>query len=119
MKEASTGGFDVRITGDCTFDRDLNAILDRDLKTGELYFGIPAALVILVLVFGALVAAVLPLVLAICSIIVALGLAALFSQVLDLSVFLFQMTTVMGSRSRRTMPCSSSPGTVTSVLQGG
>ena len=41
-------------------------------------------------------AAVLPLVLAICSIIVALGLAALFSQVLDLSVFLFQMTTVMG-----------------------
>ena len=96
VKEASTGGFDVRITGDCTFDRDLNAILDRDLKTGELYFGIPAALVILVLVFGALVAAVLPLVLAICSIIVALGLAALFSQVLDLSVFLFQMTTVMG-----------------------
>jgi uncharacterized membrane protein YdfJ with MMPL/SSD domain len=96
VERANGNGFQVTITGECTFDRDVNAILDRDLKTGELYFGIPAALVILVLVFGALVSAVLPLVLAICSIAVALGLAALFSQAFDLSVFLFQMTTVMG-----------------------
>ena len=75
---------------------DLNRILDEDLKTGELYFGLPAALVILVLVFGALVAAVVPLLVALFSIGIALGLAALLSQGFDLSVFLFQMTTVMG-----------------------
>jgi RND superfamily putative drug exporter len=43
-----------------------------------------------------LVAAVVPLVVAFFSIGIALGLAAIFRQGLDLSVFLFQMTTVMG-----------------------
>ncbi len=97
MTQAADGGdFDVQVSGECSADADLNKILDEDLKTGELYFGLPAALVILVLVFGALVAAVVPLVVALFSIGIALGLAALFSQGFDLSVFLFQMTTVMG-----------------------
>lgn len=56
-EEADGGAFDVTISGEWTLDRDVNLILDEDLKTGEFYFGIPAALVILVLVFGALVAA--------------------------------------------------------------
>jgi putative drug exporter of the RND superfamily len=95
--EAADGDdLDVAITGECSADRDLNKILDEDLKTGELYFGLPAALVILILVFGALVAALIPLVVALFSIAIALGLAAVFSQGFDLSVFLFQMTTVMG-----------------------
>ena len=88
--------FEVFLSGECSADRDLNAILDEDLKTGELYFGLPAALVILILVFGALVAALLPLVVAFFSIGIALGLAAILSQGFELSVFLFQMTTVMG-----------------------
>jgi putative drug exporter of the RND superfamily len=96
VQVADEAPFDVTITGECSFDRDLNQILDEDLKTGELYFGIPAALLILVLVFGALVAAVVPLVVALFSIGIALGLAAIFSQAFELSVFLFQMTTVMG-----------------------
>ncbi len=97
ITEAADGDdFDVRVSGECSADADLNRILDEDLKTGELYFGLPAALVILVLVFGALVAAVVPLLVALFSIGIALGLAALFSQGFDLSVFLFQMTTVMG-----------------------
>ena len=70
---ADGGVFDVTITGECSADRDLNQVLSDDLKTGELYFGIPAALVILVLVFGAVVAAVVPLVIAVFSIVIALG----------------------------------------------
>jgi RND superfamily putative drug exporter len=96
VQAADSGAFDVRITGECTVDRDITQILDHDLKTGELYFGIPAALLILVLVFGALVAAVLPLVLAISAIVVALGLSALVGQAFDLSVYLVNMLTVMG-----------------------
>jgi uncharacterized membrane protein YdfJ with MMPL/SSD domain len=96
VEAADGGAFDVTVSGECSAERDLNRILDEDLKTGELYFGLPAALVILVLVFGALVAAVVPLVVAVFSIGIALGLAAIFSQAVDLSVFLFQMTTVMG-----------------------
>jgi uncharacterized membrane protein YdfJ with MMPL/SSD domain len=96
VEAADEEPFDVAISGECSADRDLNRILNSDLKTGELYFGIPAALVILVLVFGTLVAAIVPLVVALFSIAIALGLAAIFSQGFDLSVFLFQMTTVMG-----------------------
>ncbi|MGH3110132.1 MAG: MMPL family transporter [Gaiellaceae bacterium] len=93
---AEDARFETAMSGECSADLDLNRILDDDLKTGELYFGLPAALAILVLVFGALVAALVPLVVALFSIGIALGLAAVFSQGLDLSVFLFQMTTVMG-----------------------
>jgi uncharacterized membrane protein YdfJ with MMPL/SSD domain len=95
-QRASDEAFGVTVTGECSADSDLDRILNEDLKKGELYFGIPAALVILVFVFGTLVAAVVPLVVAVFSIAIALGLAAIFSQALDLSVFLFQMTTVMG-----------------------
>jgi uncharacterized membrane protein YdfJ with MMPL/SSD domain len=96
VETAGDDEFEVFLSGECSADRDLNAILDEDLKTGELYFGLPAALVVLILVFGALVAALLPLVVAFFSIGIALGLAAILSQGFELSVFLFQMTTVMG-----------------------
>jgi uncharacterized membrane protein YdfJ with MMPL/SSD domain len=96
VETAGDDEVEVFLSGECSADRDLNAILDEDLQTGELYFGLPAALVILILVFGALVAALLPLVVAFFSIGIALGLAAILSQGFELSVFLFQMTTVMG-----------------------
>jgi uncharacterized membrane protein YdfJ with MMPL/SSD domain len=96
VEAANDGTFEVTITGEWTLDRDVNQILDEDLKTGEFYFGIPAAFLILILVFGALVAAVLPLVVAIFSIVIALGLSALVGRAFDLSVFLVIMLTVMG-----------------------
>ena len=89
-------GFEVSITGDQTVDNDFNELSQRDLENGELRFGIPAALVVLVLVFGSLVAGLVPLLMAVLSIIVALGLVALFSQAFDLSVFIVNMLTGMG-----------------------
>jgi putative drug exporter of the RND superfamily len=89
-------GFEAAITGDQTVDNDFNELSQRDLENGELRFGIPAALVILVLVFGALVAGLVPLLMAILSIVIALGFVALFSQAFDLSVFIINMLTGMG-----------------------
>jgi len=88
--------FEVAITGDQTVDNDFNELSQSDLKNGELRFGVPAALIILVLVFGAVVAGLIPLLMAILSIVVALGLVALFSQAFDLSVFITNMLTGMG-----------------------
>ena len=88
--------FEAAITGDRTVDNDFNELSQRDLENGELKFGIPAALVILVLVFGAVVAGLVPLLMAILSIVVALGFVALFSQAFDLSVFIINMLTGMG-----------------------
>jgi uncharacterized membrane protein YdfJ with MMPL/SSD domain len=88
--------FAVAVTGDQTIDNDFNELSQHDLKAGELQFGIPAALIILILVFGAIVAGLVPLLMAIISIIVALGLVAVLSQPFNLSVFIFNMLTGMG-----------------------
>src|SRR6266508_3904748 len=50
----------------------------------------------LVLVFGSVVAGLVPLLMAILSIVVALGLVALFSQAFDLATYIFNMLTGMG-----------------------
>jgi len=89
-------GFDVKITGEFTFDRDIGELAESDLANGELRLGLPAALIVLVVVFGALVAAALPLLLAIVSIAVALGLTALVAAQWELSLFVTNMLVGMG-----------------------
>jgi uncharacterized membrane protein YdfJ with MMPL/SSD domain len=93
---AENGAFAVSLTGKETLDHDFNLLSQEDLKEGELQFGLPAALLILLLVFGAVVAGLVPLVMAIVSIVVALGLTALVSQQFELSVFVINMLTGMG-----------------------
>ena len=78
VQQASrTPGFEVAITGDHTVANDFNTLSQRDLEHGELEFGLPAALVVLLLVFGAVVAGLVPVLMAILSILVGLGLVAL------------------------------------------
>src|SRR5919204_3109488 len=89
-------GFAVAMTGEATLDHDFNDLSQHDLKSGELMVGLPAALVVLVLVFGAVIAGFLPLVMAIVSIVVAIGLCALIAAVFSLSVFFVNMLTGMG-----------------------
>jgi uncharacterized membrane protein YdfJ with MMPL/SSD domain len=88
--------FTIAITGTDTLNHDFNELSQDDLKSGELQFGLPAALIVLVLVFGAVVAGLIPLLMAIVSIIVALGLTALLSLEFGLSVFIVNMITGMG-----------------------
>ena len=90
------GAFAVAIAGDEALDHDFNLLSQEDLEKGELQFGLPAALVILLLVFGAVVAGLIPLLMAIVSIVVALGLVALVAQQFELSVFVVNMLTGMG-----------------------
>ena len=66
-------GYEAAITGELTSDADQGELSADDLRTGELFFGLPVALVILLLVFGAVVAGLVPLILAIVSIVVALA----------------------------------------------
>jgi len=88
-------GFQVLVAGQGTAGKDSSTIAEQDLKKGET-IGIVAAAVILVLVFGALAAAVLPIVLAIMSIVVALGLVALLGMAFQFSFFVTNMITMMG-----------------------
>jgi RND superfamily putative drug exporter len=88
--------FAVSITGERSLDNDFNELSQEDLEEGELKFGLPAALIILLLVFGAVVAGLVPLLMAIVSIVVALGLTALVAQQFELSIFVVNMLTGMG-----------------------
>ncbi len=89
-------GFSVKMTGEGTLDHDFNDLSQHDLKSGELQFGLPAAFVILLLVFGAVVAGLIPLLMAIVAIVVALGLCSLLAEAFSLSVFFVNMLTGMG-----------------------
>ncbi|MFL5959695.1 MAG: MMPL family transporter [Gaiellaceae bacterium] len=96
VEQANGGGFEVGITGYRTVNHDFGMQSQTDLEKGELAFGLPAALVVLVLVFGAVVAGLVPVLMAILSIVVALGLVALLSLEFSLSVFIVNMLTGMG-----------------------
>ena len=88
--------FEAGITGSETRDADFNHLSETDLREGELQFGLPAALVVLLLVFGTVVAGLVPLLMAIFSIVAALGLVAVLSQAVELSIFTVNMLTGMG-----------------------
>ena len=88
--------FAVTVTGKTTRDHDSNTLSEQDLQNGELKFGLPAALIILLLVFGTVVAGLIPLLMAIVAITTALGLVALLTQMFDLSIFTTNMLTGMG-----------------------
>jgi uncharacterized membrane protein YdfJ with MMPL/SSD domain len=94
--EDGQGGFSVVMTGQGTLDHDFNDLSQHDLKSGELEFGLPAAFIILLLVFGAVVAGLIPLVMALIAIMVALGLCAIVAEIFSLSVFVVNMLTGMG-----------------------
>jgi RND superfamily putative drug exporter len=89
-------GFEVDVTGDNTLDHDFTELSESDLTNGELKFGLPAAMIVLVLVFGALVAAFLPMSIAIVSIIVTVAVSTVLGQFTSLSFFIVNMITAMG-----------------------
>jgi uncharacterized membrane protein YdfJ with MMPL/SSD domain len=88
--------FAVTVTGQKTLDRDFNELSQSDLQHGELRVGLPAALIVLLLVFGAVVAGLVPLLITLPSIAVALGLVAVLAHAFSLSVFVINMLTGMG-----------------------
>jgi uncharacterized membrane protein YdfJ with MMPL/SSD domain len=89
-------GFAVSISGLRTLNHDFTRLSQDDLSHGELRFGLPAALFVLLLVFGAVVAGLVPLLMALVAIVVALGLTALLAQLFGLSIFTINMLTGMG-----------------------
>ena len=92
----AASGFEVSITGGNTLDHDFTTLSESDLTNGELKFGLPAAMIVLLLVFGAVVAALIPMSIAILSIIVTVALSSLLGQVTSLSFFIVNMITAMG-----------------------
>ena len=74
---------------------DFARIAQEDAKKGE-SIGVMAALVVLVVVFGAIVAALLPIGMAIFAIAVALGITALVGQIVEFNLFVTNIISMIG-----------------------
>jgi RND superfamily putative drug exporter len=88
-------GIEILITGQATVGKDFQEVGQEGIEKGEI-FGVPVALIILALVFGTLVAAILPVILAFASIFVALGAAAVVGQFFALSFFVTNIIFMIG-----------------------
>ena len=87
--------FTVRVTGRAPLDVDVRSISAQDSADAEQRL-LPLTLVILILAFGALVSAVLPVVIGILTIAVALALIGVVAKYTPMSVFVLNLTTMIG-----------------------
>jgi RND superfamily putative drug exporter len=92
---AGRAGFAVSTVGNGSVNAEFNRLADETLARGEL-LGLSVALVILVVVFGAAVAAGLPLILAVVSILTAVGMTVIVGRAFELSYFVVNMITMIG-----------------------
>jgi RND superfamily putative drug exporter len=90
-----TSGFTILTAGDLSSSHAFSQIAESDLQSAEV-FGLPIAMLVLVVIFGALLAAGVPLIVALVSIFIALGMAALLGRAFDLSFYVVNMITMMG-----------------------
>ena len=87
--------FEVLMTGQATIFDDFSTISQEDFEKGE-SIAIPIALLILILVFGAVVAALIPLIMAGISIAIALGIVALVGLTYQFNLFVTNITGMIG-----------------------
>jgi uncharacterized membrane protein YdfJ with MMPL/SSD domain len=92
---AEAGSFEITIAGNTSINKEMNEIVEDDFKQIMLVTMI-LGLGILLIVFRAVVAALIPLVIAIGSIFIAMSLAALFSQGYSLADSYAEMILLMG-----------------------
>src|SRR5881398_3298598 len=88
-------GFDVKVTGFPALDHDVRTISTEDTERGE-QRALPLTLVVLVVAFGALVAALLPVAVGVLAITIALGLVTVAAHYVPMSVFVLNITTMVG-----------------------
>lgn len=87
--------FDVMVTGFPALDHDVRTISAEDTERGEAR-ALPLTLMVLIVAFGALVAATLPVIVGVLAITIALGLVTIAAHYLPMSVFVLNITTMVG-----------------------
>jgi len=88
-------GFTTQLAGQATMNADFTTIAEEDARKGE-SIGIMVALVVLVVVFGAIIAALVPIGIAIMAIGIALGITALVGQIVEFNLFVTNIISMIG-----------------------
>ncbi|HLB81536.1 MAG TPA: MMPL family transporter [Gemmatimonadales bacterium] len=88
-------GFEVMVTGFPALDHDVRTVSTEDTERGE-QRALPLTLLVLIVAFGALVAAALPVIVGVLAITIALGLVTIAARYTAMSVFVLNITTMVG-----------------------
>ena len=94
-EEFSRDGFEVYMLGNASVNQVFSELAESDLVTGET-IGVGIAIIILALVFGAVVSAFIPIILAIVAIFLAIGLTSIVGQFMELNEFVPNIISMMG-----------------------
>lgn len=95
VEQFDDADFDVTTIGNLSINEMYQEVVAEELVVAET-FGVPIAIVVLLLVFGSLVAPVVPLVLGLLSVGISLGIVTIIGQFGDLQLFVQNMITMLG-----------------------
>ncbi|GGF91251.1 MMPL family transporter [Paenibacillus abyssi] len=85
----------VQLTGAPIIEEDLNTASQEDLTRAEM-IGLPVAMIVLLFAFGGLIAAGLPLIVGLISVVSTMGVLYFFGLQMDLSIFLLNVVVMLG-----------------------
>lgn len=85
----------ISITGAPVITEDINAASQKDLASAEA-IGLPIAIIVLLLAFGTIVSALLPIIIGVISVVSALGILTLLGDTFNLSIFILNITPMLG-----------------------
>lgn len=94
-EDFTDGQFEFYMIGNASINHTFEELAESDLQKGE-SIGIAVALIILALIFGGVVAAFVPILMAIVAILVAIGLTPLIATIVELNSFVPNIMTMMG-----------------------
>jgi RND superfamily putative drug exporter len=95
LSSTTAEGFTTQLAGQATLNADFTTIAEEDARKGE-SIGVMVALVVLVVVFGAIIAALVPIGMAIVAIGIALGITALVGQIVEFNLFVSNIISMIG-----------------------
>jgi len=93
--EETSDGFEILVGGDASLSKQVSEVVEEDFARAS-FLEYPIMIVILILAFGALVAALVPVALAFAAIVTASGILAVVSQSFALSEIYTHMVLLMG-----------------------
>ena len=88
-------GDGVHLTGGPVISEDINMASQKDLASAEA-IGLPIALIVLLLAFGTVVAALLPILIGVVTVVTAFGMMTLLSDTFNLSIFVLNIVPMLG-----------------------
>lgn len=92
---AGGASLDIAVTGYGEVFRQAEITVEKDLKRAEM-IALPITLVLLVIIFGSVIAASLPLIIGVLAVVGTLLLLLVISQITEVSIFALNQTTAMG-----------------------